>query len=173
MSGEGPYVRPPLEGDAPGLATLWRRSVAELCHADHECREDLIEAWCRRKTVERLRSDFRDPALIWRVAEWPGGPLAGVGVLHRDGTILGLYVHPDDVRKGVGSLLLGELLGQAAALGHTRVRLESTATGHRFYAAHGFRDSGEPVVRLGAVRAFPMVFVLPKSGPADRIPEHR
>ncbi|MFN7986507.1 MAG: GNAT family N-acetyltransferase [Thermoanaerobaculia bacterium] len=158
-------ARSPAEADAPALATLWRRSIEELCHADHGGRRDIIESWCARKTPERLCSDFADPSLLWLVAETPGGRLAGVGVLHRDGTILGLYVSPDEVGRGVGSELLAALLREATDLGHQRVHLESTATGHAFYAAHGFRDSGAPVVRLGSVRAFPMVMELPRSGP--------
>lgn len=156
MSAALATVRVPRQADAPAVAGLWRRSIIELCFADHHGRPEIIAAWCESKTPGHLQAAFGDPNLHWILANLPDDSPVGIGLLSAAGVIMALYVHPEVVRRGVGSLLLSALTKEASARGLTRLELESTSTAHAFYLRHGFMDVRTPVLHFGCVRAFPM-----------------
>ena len=73
----------------------------------------------------------------------------GLAILHDEGHITTIAVHPDHQRSGVGELLLLELRAASAANNCTGVTLEvraGNAAAIAFYEKHGFTSSG---VRTG------------------------
>ncbi len=95
------------------------------------------------KELVTLYEDVQD----FRVAELQG-EVIGCGALHvlwADlGEIRTLAVHPDHTGRGVGDLLLGQLVQTARELGLSRLFALTFQT--RFFAAHGFAEiEGTPV----------------------------
>jgi GNAT superfamily N-acetyltransferase len=151
------------------MAEAWCRSIRELCTNDHRNEPEIIAAWTRNKTPEKLAEGLEDRKLSWFVAVVdPSQAIAGIGMVGSDGTIRAIYVHPEYVNRGVGSLLLRAIEKETTHQGHAALRLESTATAHSFYRKRGFLDSGPAVDRFG-VSAQPMEKKLTnRAGPAAR-----
>ena len=142
--------------DAASLATMWQRSIRELCYEDHQGRADVIETWCSQKTPAALAAALVDPALYWLVAADRAGAVVGVGLLGSGGLIQAIYVDPSVVGHGLGSQLLLGLEREIRRRGRPRATLESTATAYTFYRKHGFVDAGPPLNRFGGVASRPM-----------------
>jgi hypothetical protein len=47
-------IREARSDDAPAACVVLRRSITELCHADHGGDEVLLEKWLSNKTVENV-----------------------------------------------------------------------------------------------------------------------
>ena len=141
--------------EAAQAAEMWRQSIERLCLRDHRNDRAIVAAWTANKTTEGLAAAFAEPGLSWRIARTPQDGVVGIGLLGPDETVRAVYVHPDHVGRGVGSLLLRALEEIARAAGRRLLRLESTATAHDFYRRHGFRDVG-PAVEWNGMRAQPM-----------------
>jgi amino-acid N-acetyltransferase len=95
------------------------------------------------KELVALYEDVQD----FRVAE-SDGTVIGCGALHvlwADlGEIRTLAVHPDHTRRGVGDLILDELVSTARELGLSRLFALTFQT--QFFATHGFFEiEGTPV----------------------------
>ncbi len=62
----------------------------------------------------------------------------------RDGTIFGLFVHPDYEGRGIGRALLPLACADLKAAGHASAELTTQAgsRAERFYRADGWRDTG-------------------------------
>ena len=149
-----PVVRAAQPEEAAEIAALLRRSITELCAADHRGDPAALAEWLANKTPEAVAAWIADPAQHLVVAEIDGR-LAGVAAAHDDGTILLNYVSPRQSRRGASTAGLAVLEAWLRAKGVREARLESTATAHDFYRAHGFRDIGPPVAWRGA-DAYPM-----------------
>jgi GNAT superfamily N-acetyltransferase len=127
--------------DADDAAAVLRRSITELCVADHQNDPVTLELWLRNKTAEQF--------LVWLdrdenhvvVVDSSAG-IAGVGLLHRSGEIRLCYVCPGWERLGIGTAVLRALEIQAEIWGLTRLTLESTATARSFYERHGYVPVG-------------------------------
>jgi HAD superfamily hydrolase (TIGR01509 family) len=148
-----PRVRAALPEEAAEIAGLLRRSIIELCVADHGNRPETLAAWLENKTPEAVQGWLATPGQRLIVAELDGR-LAGVAAARADGSILLNYVSPDFTRRGVGSVLLADLEAWARTRGATKARLESTTTARAFYNARGYREIGPPTHRQGG--GFPM-----------------
>jgi putative acetyltransferase len=142
--------------DAESLATMWVRSIRELCRRDHQGREDLIATWCAQKTPAALRAILTDPTLFWLVAVDGTGSVRGLGLLGPGGLIQAIYVDPSWVRRGIGSVLLAGLEAEIGRRGQGEAVLESTATARAFYRRQGFEDTAAPILRFGGIAAYPM-----------------
>ncbi len=134
-------VRRASSGDAAEAALLLRRSIVELCAADHRGEPALVSGWIENKTEENVLRWIGDPAGAVFVAE-VGGKLAGVGMVRTDGEVLLNYVHPEARFRGVSGALMDALEAEARAAGRGVCRLESTATARRFYERRGYVASG-------------------------------
>lgn len=150
----GAFVRAARPDEAAAIAALLRRSITELCAADHGNRPEDLAPWLANKTPETVADWIAAPDQRLIVAELDGR-LAGVASARADGTILLAYVSPDLTGRGAGSALLAELEGWARAEGATESRLESTATARTFYQARGYREADRPTHRRGT-GGFPM-----------------
>ena len=154
---EGEFaIRLGVVADAGSLATMWQRSIRDLCYQDHQGRADVIAAWCAQKTPGVLALALTDPTLYWLIAVDPAGVVLGLGLLGSGGLIQAVYVDPSVVGRGLGSQLLLGLEREIRHRGHPDAILESTATAYTFYRKHGFVDAGPPISRFGGVPARPM-----------------
>jgi GNAT superfamily N-acetyltransferase len=143
-------IRRATEADAEEAARLLRRSISELCAADHRHDPAILEPWLANKTPEQFRAWLANPAGCVVVAV-TGTGIGGVGACADSGEITLLYVSPDARFMGVSKGLLAWLEERLRGLGVTEARLSSSRTAHRFYLAAGYRDEGPPVLRRGAM----------------------
>lgn len=136
-----------MEADAVEAVNTLRRSITELCVADHQNDPSEIEAWLGNKTVETWRQWIaRDNAVVL-VAERER-KIIGVGMASLSGDILLNYVHPDARYGGVSKAILSGLEDVLRAHGIRCCRLESTVTARSFYESCGFRSEGGDALLL-------------------------
>jgi GNAT superfamily N-acetyltransferase len=68
-----------------------------------------------------------------------------------------IFVHPDFARKGLGSLILAHVEGEARAAGFTRFEMGSTLTGVALYTLKGYVEVERIAVPLSNGEALPIV----------------
>ena len=147
-------IRAATQDDADAAATVLRRSITELCGADHHGDAETLEDWLANKTPEHFRRWVARAGQHTVLAE-RNGAVCGVGMLSPDGEIRLCYVHPDHVGCGVGRALVCAIEAEASARGLTRLHLDATATATAFYEAMGFRRFGQSTVGFGVTRTNP------------------
>ena len=136
-SGQSYMIRPAASDDVAAATALVRRSIAELCQADHHNIPPIVEGMLINKTQDNMQAWVETPGSYVLVAE--AGPiLAGVGGLTGDGEITLLYVAPDFRFQGVSKALLAALEDKARDLGLPNCALVSTDTAQRFFEARGY-----------------------------------
>jgi GNAT superfamily N-acetyltransferase len=109
-------VRDAVPEDAVVACEVMRRSIAELCVADHRNDPAILERWLSNKTPETFRSWIR-PDCSLLVATEDDGILA-VGSVTDAGEITLNYVSPDARFRGVSAALLGALERRAVERGN-------------------------------------------------------
>jgi len=135
-----------------------RRSIAELCHADHRNDPAILARWAGNKTPQNFRGwiEQADNSLFVAVE---GGVVHGVGSVTDAGRIGLNYVSPEARFQGVSRALLHALEQRAAQRGNTKITLESTETARRFYLSNGYTEIGKPIEAFGTT-SYPMSKVL-------------
>jgi hypothetical protein len=133
-------IREARSDDAPAACEVLRRSIVELCRADHGDDPAFLEEWLANKTPANI-SDWiaqnhvyvavRDQAII------------GIGAVTADGVITLNYVSPDARFQGASKAMLARLEQKAAECGNTVCKLSSTKTARRFYRAAGYEEQAE------------------------------
>jgi GNAT superfamily N-acetyltransferase len=134
-------IRDAVAEDAWSACQVMRRSIAELCVADHRNDPAILARWLGNKTPESFMSLIMQPGNSVLVAV-EGGSILAVGLVTDAGEITLNYVSPDARFRGVSRALLGALEIRAMELGNKRCTLTSTETAHRFYKANGYSDNG-------------------------------
>lgn len=142
-------IRPARAADAAKACTVLRRSIVELCVADHGHDPTFLSGWLANKTPENVAAWIADPGNVVYVAVG-GDAIAGVASMTKAGMITLNYVSPDARFHGVSKALLAALERKAAELGLAQCRLESTKTARRFYEAAGYREQGGAAGGCGA-----------------------
>lgn len=140
--------------DAAAAVEVLRRSIIELCVADHQGDPETLAKWLSNKTEERFRAWIDSPEQYLVVAE-RAGALCGVGMLGGTGEIQLCYVMPGLASQGVGRALLQALETQAEAWGLSRLQLSSTIGAKRFYERAGYRPTGKPTTGFGITECHP------------------
>jgi GNAT superfamily N-acetyltransferase len=148
-------VREARADDAGEACAVLRRSIVELCAADHRHDSTLLAAWLANKTPETVAAWMRRPDASYLVAV-DQGAIAAVGAVTDAGEILLNYVMPDARFRGASSALLAALERRAAERGAGGCTLTSTATARAFYLARGYAETGPPVGKFGMDSGFPM-----------------
>ena len=130
-------IRLATHSDADEGSLVLRRSIEELCHADHGGDPAIVAAWTGNKTPAMWRTwvDQGTSKLFVAVEE---GHVLGVGMMDNSGAIMLNYVSPDARWKGVSKALLAHMEEEAASCGVNRCTLESTRTARAFYEAAGY-----------------------------------
>jgi GNAT superfamily N-acetyltransferase len=148
-------IRRAIPADTVATCELVRRSITELCVADHRRDESTIAAWLSNKTLDNFASWISSPRHVALVAE-EARAIVGFALLNRAGTIALLYVAPEFRFSGVSKAMLASLEEHAIAFGITELRLESSATASSFYRERGYLRAGDTVQGVGVTRAFPL-----------------
>lgn len=139
-------IRLATEADALDAISTLRRSIAELCVADHQNDPAEIDGWLGSKTEEAWRKWIaRDDAVVL-VAE-RDRKVVGVGMATLNGDIMLNYVHPEARFRGVSKAVLAGMEKVLRSHDVQRCRLESTITAKSFYESCGFRpESGNALM---------------------------
>jgi GNAT superfamily N-acetyltransferase len=147
-------VRDAVPEDAVAACQVMRRSIAELCVADHRNDPGVLERWLSNKTQEIFRSWIRSGnSLLVAVDD---DRILAVGSVTDAGEITLNYVLPDARFRGVSSALLGALEWRAIERGNARCTLRSTETARRFYLERGYSEDGPADDKFGAASGYLM-----------------
>jgi len=152
--------------DAGEACQVVRRSIAELCHADHKDDPIVLEKWLSNNTSHNMRSWIADPDTYVIVAT-KGAAIIGVGAITSSGEITLNYVLPDTRFRGVSKAILNRLEGRALQLGDDTCTLTSTETARRFYLSAGYVQFGPPEPGIGKGSSYRMVKKLFHPAQAD------
>lgn len=150
----GVTIRPATADDAIALCSVWRRSINEICDRDYDTAQRA--RWCENKTPENLALWTSDPDGRVLAAVASGGWVVGVGYVRfkpARAEILGCYIVPEALGRGVGTALLMAMEQEARHRGAAVINLRSTTTARPFYLRHGFAEEGPP---SGAIPSIPM-----------------
>ncbi len=148
MAVDEPGIRVARVEDGEEASRLLRRSITELCAADHRNDPDVIAGWTANKTPEDWAGWVRAGDAVLCVAE-AGGRILGVGMMNAGGEILLNYVLPEARFRGVSRAVMDHLEAEAGRRGHATCRLESSVTARAFYEARGYRAAGGEGERCG------------------------
>jgi len=161
-------IRDARPEDAKEACLVMRRSITELCRADHRDDPALLAAWLSDKTPEAVAAWMRRADASYLVA-MEGETITAVGAVTDAGEILLNYVSPSARFRGASGALLAAMEARAGDRGATRCTLISTTTARRFYRARGYEETGQPVRKFGMDSGYPMAKILAR--PAA-LPEH-
>ena len=142
--------------DAVEACQVVRRSIAELCHADHQDDPIVLEKWLSNNISNNMRSWIADPDTYVIVAT-EGAAIIGVGAIASSGEITLNYVSPDTRFRGFSKAILNRLEARAIQLGNDTCTLTSTETARRFYLSAGYVQFGPPEPGLGKGSSYRMV----------------
>ena len=145
--------------DAVEACHILRRSIVELCRADHQDDPGVLEKWLDNKTPDNVRSWIARPDSHVFVAT-EGAAVLGVGAVTSGGEITLNYVSPDARFRGVSKALLNQLEAKALELGNGKCALTSTETARRFYLSAGYKQEGPPAAGRGTGSSYRMAKLL-------------
>jgi GNAT superfamily N-acetyltransferase len=148
-------IRDATADDADAACEVMRRSIVELCVADHGSDPKILASWLANKQPQVFRSWLARGGQSYLLAV-AAGRIAGVGAVTDGGEITLNYVSPDFRFRGVSRSLLAELERRAAERGCDCCTLLSTTTARRFYLARGYTETGSPQGSFGTQSGFPM-----------------
>lgn len=148
-------VRRAVPEDAETACDVLRRSIQELCVADHQNDGKALGAWLENKTTDNVRAWIAS-SHNYAVVALRDAKICGFALLAHDGTLRLCYLVPEVQHFGAGRAMLGALETEASRQGLKSLRLESTLTALPFYKRNGYASAGEPVLVFGAQRAYPM-----------------
>jgi GNAT superfamily N-acetyltransferase len=130
--------------DAEQACVVLRRSIQDLCHADHEGDPARLVGWLANKTPDNVAAWISNPhSLVFVATE--GALILGVAAMTTAGEITLNYVSPDARFRGVSKALIDRLEAQARELGLDRCTLHSTRTAREFYLSRGYQEQLAPV----------------------------
>jgi GNAT superfamily N-acetyltransferase len=147
-------IRDAVLADAPAACEVPRRSITELCSADHKNDAAILERWLANKTPRIVASWVTRPGNSVVLAV-EGDAVLGVGSITDAGEITLNYVSPDARFQGVSRALLHALEARAVERGNTQCKLMSTQTARRFYLSAGYSEDGAPAIMFGTA-SYPM-----------------
>jgi GNAT superfamily N-acetyltransferase len=148
-------IRDARDDDALAGFEVMRRSIAELCTADHKNDPAILGRWLSNKTPDVFRAWIAQPnnSLLVAVRD---EKIVAVGSVTDAGEITLNYVSPDARFLGVSKSMLAALEQRAAARGCSLCTLNSTETARHFYLANGYVESGKPAGHFGTSSGYPM-----------------
>jgi predicted GNAT family acetyltransferase len=132
-------IREASADDAVEACKVLRRSITELCSADHMDDPVVLEDWLSNKTAANVRSWIvRADNHVFVVTD--GRAILAVGAVTSSGEITLNYVSPDARFTGVSKALLNHLEAKSLELGNNTCTLTSTETARRFYLSAGYKQ---------------------------------
>jgi GNAT superfamily N-acetyltransferase len=148
-------IRDAVPADAPAACEVLRRSITELCTADHRGDPAILGRWLSNKTPVIVASwiERSDSSMLVAVEE---GIILAVGAVTDAGEITLNYVSPDARFRGVSRAMLRALEARAIDRGNSRCTLLSTETARRFYHGAGYTEDRPPQSKFGTAGSYPM-----------------
>ena len=140
-------VRDAVAEDAVAVCEVLKRSILELCVADHRNDPAILARWLRNKTPEHVASWIALPENSMLLAVG-GAAILGVGLVTDAGEIDLNYVAPEARFRGVSREIMHALEARAKERGNMRCTLTSTETARRFYLSGGHIEEGEAALRF-------------------------
>jgi GNAT superfamily N-acetyltransferase len=131
-------IRDAALADAESICAVLRRSISELCHADHGGDPAILNGWLFNKTPENVALWLAQPGAYVLVALDEKGAIVAVGGMSASGEINLNYVLPDARFRGFSKALMRALEDRARERGLGACRLTSTKTAQRFYLSAGY-----------------------------------
>ena len=153
-------IRDAVPADAAAACEVLRRSIIELCAADHRNDPAILGRWLANKTPGIVGSWIGQAGSSVLVAV-EGGTILAVGSVTDKGEITLNYVSPDARFRGVSRAMLRGLESRAVERGNARCILLSTETARRFYHDAGYAEAGPPQGKFGTSSSYPMSKRLP------------
>ena len=141
-------VREASSKDAAAACEVLRRSIRELCGADHRYDAKAVAQWLENKTIENVHQWLEAPSTYGVVAERDGA-VCGFAMVGRNGTISLCYLVPEVQYLGVGKRMLAALEARAAQWNLKTLSVESTRTAKSFYERNGYVGTGDTVPAEG------------------------
>jgi GNAT superfamily N-acetyltransferase len=157
-------IRAAVAADALAACEALRRSITELCVADHDNDPEILGRWLANKMPEIVASWIARPDNPLLLAV-DGDTILSVGSVTDVGEVTLCYVAPEARFRGFRRGLLGALETRAVERGNTRCKLHSTLTARGFYRATGYTEDGPPDGKFGARGGYPMSKPLPPGKP--------
>src|SRR6266511_3043165 len=148
-------IRDAVPADAAAACEVLRRSIVELCVADHRNDPAILARWLSNKTPEIVACWIGQPSGSVLVAI-EDGAILGVGAVTDQGEITLNYVSPDARFRGVSRAMIAALEARAVERGNTRCTLVSTETALRFYRSTGYVQDGPAQGKFGTGGSYPM-----------------
>jgi GNAT superfamily N-acetyltransferase len=148
-------IRDAVPVDAAAACEVIRRSITELCVADHHNEPAILERWLANKTPEIVASWIAQVGSSVLVAV-EDAILLAVGAVTDEGEITLNYVSPAARFRGVSRGMLRALEARATERGNSRCMLVSTETARRFYRDAGYTEDGPPQGKFGTTGSYPM-----------------
>lgn len=142
-------IRDAKAEDSIAACEVVRRSIIELCVADHLADPVILAQWLANKTPDNVAAWIAREENSMLVAVADGNVILAVGCVTRAGEITLNYVSPDARFRGVSRALLAALENRAIARGNTRCTLTSTKTALRFYREAGYVQDTYAVSKFG------------------------
>jgi GNAT superfamily N-acetyltransferase len=142
-------IRDALASDAEQACEVMRRSISELCAADHCNDPTILDRWLANKKPEITRGWIESPTASMLLAV-EGDTVLAVGGITDAGEITLNYVSPDARFRGVSKAMLNALEARAIERGNRRCTLISTQTAYRFYKSAGYAEDGPPINKVGS-----------------------
>jgi GNAT superfamily N-acetyltransferase len=137
-------IRLAVVEDAEAIASIFVNSVKTLCAKDYT--HEQVQTIISLHDAESYLEEIEIQQIIIFVAEAETEEIVGFASITENGTALGdLFVHPDCVRQGIGTMLITTLERFARQKQVSRLSVMSSLTGQAFYLACGFqyvKDSG-------------------------------
>ncbi|MFC1978783.1 GNAT family N-acetyltransferase [Chloroflexota bacterium] len=137
-------IQKALKEDAPAIHELHIRSARELCK-NHYTSEQL-SGWLDHRTSEGYLPKIGEG--ISFVAR-KGSEIVGIGVAIPQ-QVEAIFVSPDHIKQGIGSILLKHAIDMANKGGDT-ITLESTMNAVGFYKSRGFTEVKQILIKRGNV----------------------
>jgi GNAT superfamily N-acetyltransferase len=141
-------IRDAVPTDAAAACEVLRRSITELCTADHHDDPAILGRWLANKTPEIVAGWIAKPGNSVLVAI-EGEAIVAVGALDDAGHIRLNYVSPDARFHGISRAMLKALEARALARGNICVTLDSTGTAKPFYLSAGYVEDRPPIDLFG------------------------
>lgn len=148
-------IRPATPADASAACDTIRRSITELCTADHASDPTILQCWLANKTPDNLAAWITKPGNSVLVAAETNTILA-LGSVTDQGEITLRYVSPDARFRGISRAMLAALEARARERGNTTCTLTSTETARRFYETAGYIQTGPSTGKFGTGGSYPM-----------------
>lgn len=148
--------------DSEVATNVVRRSITELCRADHHDDWATLDMWLSNKTPTNIGLWIETQHVVVAIDD---GNILGVAAMSKTGDARLNYVVPEARLKGVSKAMMANLEAKAIDLGLERMVLDSTTTARAFYLAAGYVSSGpsQPAFGLLISQLMHKVLSVPRS----------